>query len=318
LQLRAAGAPRSIWLDETMVAGALGLALTHALRAVIRRRGWLRAAPRPLGIRLAASALVLAVMQVGVVGAVEAALFKGPSIIALAFAVVRWTMAFLVWEGAYVSFSLLDARQRDATTRAQLEAAVRAAELRALEARLNPHFLFNALNSVRALIGDQPDKARDAITRLARMLRYTLAIERAAIVSLDRELEVVHDYLGIEQLRLDARLHVETDVDGAGAAQLPPLILQTLVENAIKHGIARLPSGGTVRLAAKLANNVLVIEIENPRSTAVPPADSTGFGLASARERLRLVYGDRAALDVDLSAPDRAKVRLVVPQGVAA
>jgi hypothetical protein len=305
-------------LGETVFAGILGAALTHGLRAVIRRRRWLRRTQRGLAWRMALAALAIAMLEVAALATIEARIYGPPRPVALIYAVVRWTMAFLVWGGAYVSLSLLDQQQRDALSHAQLEAAVHAAELRALEARLNPHFLFNALNSVRALVGDDPERARDAITKLARMLRYVLAIERDGVVGLDRELEIMNDYLGIERLRLDTRLQVVAAVDAAKGARLPPLILQTLVENAIKHGIARLPEGGTVHVSAQLRDGALAIEVVNPRSAAAATTESTGIGLANARERLRLVYGDRATLELDLSIPDRATARLVVPQGVHA
>ena len=131
-------------------------------------------------------------------------------------------------------------------------ARLQAAELRLLKSQLNPHFLFNALNGLRSLIADEPARARDAVTQLARTLRYTLASGDEDLVSLERELEMVEDYLALESLRLAERLRVERDIaPDARTARMPAMLLQTLVENAIKHGIAALKQGGTLRIEAQ-------------------------------------------------------------------
>src|SRR5262249_25971718 len=163
-----------------------------------------------------------------------------------------------------------------------------------------PHFLFNSLNSVRALIADDPARAQDAVTRLAHTLRYALAAGDDELVSLERELEMVDDYLGLEALRLGDRLRVERDTDGAGGARIPVMLLQTLVENAVKHGIAALPEGGTLRLAARLdrARGELVLDVDNPRPRAAATAGQ-GIGLANANQRLRLLFGPSAAVSLD-------------------
>jgi LytS/YehU family sensor histidine kinase len=171
------------------------------------------------------------------------------------------------------------------------------------------------LNSVRALIADDPTGAQKAVTQLARTLRYTLTAGQEEVVSLERELEIVADYLELESLRLGERLHIERTIAlDARVAHIPVMLLQTVVENAIKHGIAELPQGGVLRISADVRDGALIIEVENPRPTAPSQSPSPGVGLRNSAERLRLLFGSAAALDLDLSQPDRALARIRIPQ----
>jgi LytS/YehU family sensor histidine kinase len=226
---------------------------------------------------------------------------------------IFFVILFSAWVAAYLAIALQRQRHRAEVRQAQLGEALRAAELRLLKSQLNPHFLFNALNGLRSLIADEPDRARDAVTHLARTLRYTLASSDEDLVTLERELEMVDDYLALESMRLAERLRVEREIDPAARGmRVPAMLLQTLVENAIKHGIAELKAGGTLRLSARLDGAELVLRVENPRPPAPSPAAAPGVGLRNATERLRLLFGERARLQLDVSRPGvaRAEVRL--------
>ena len=184
-----------------------------------------------------------------------------------------------------------------------MQRAVHTAELRALEAQINPHFLFNSLNSIRGLVVEDPKKAQDMITRFAALLRYNLNHDRQHTVALSQEAEVVDDYLALESVRFEGRLRVQFTVDPAAESlQVPPMILQALVENALKHGIAKRPEGGDVRIHATAENRALVLLVENTGELAParPTRDGdTQIGLNNIRERLRLLYGDRATLSLE-------------------
>ena len=218
------------------------------------------------------------------------------------------------WVAIYLTFATLRHRYVADLRQVQLSEALQAAELRLLKSQLNPHFLFNSLNGLRSLIADEPDRARDAVTHLARMLRYTLASGDEDLVSLERELEMVDDYLALESMRFDHRLRVERDIDAAArSVRIPAMLLQTLVENGIKHGIATLKEGGTLRIMAKVANQELHLQVTNPRPTVSAAAESAGVGLRNAKERLRLLFGPRASLRLDLDQPGIATAALRVP-----
>lgn len=227
---------------------------------------------------------------------------------------LNWSAMIVVWTVLYFSITSLRDRRLAELRQSELARALKVAELRLLKSQLNPHFLFNCLNSVRALIADDPTGAQNAVTQLARTLRYTLTAGQEEVVSLERELEIVADYLELESLRLGERLRIERAIAlDARNAPIPVMLLQTVVENAIKHGIAELPEGGVLRISAALRDGALNIEVENPRPAAPSQSPSPGLGLRNAVERLRLLFGADAALDLDLSRADRALARIRIP-----
>jgi LytS/YehU family sensor histidine kinase len=220
----------------------------------------------------------------------------------------------LIWVGLYLGFAVQRHRYDAQVHQAQLAQLLHAAELRLLKAQINPHFLFNALNGVRALIADEPARAQDAVTQLARTLRYTLASNDDELVGLARELEMVNDYLALEGLRLAERLTVVRDIaPEATQARVPVMLIQTLIENAIKHGIAELKEGGTLRIEAHIVNAELTIQIMNPRPINAPVPPAQGTGLKNSSERLRLLFGSRASLRLDLSRPGEATAEVRLP-----
>jgi two-component system sensor histidine kinase AlgZ len=309
--------PTARAIEEPLLSAALGIALTHAVRTFAGRRDWVRRVNVGAVWRAAAIAIALACVQVGVLAAIEVGIYgdhpRTPALM-IVLAAMRWTLVFFVWLALYFGFALIRQRQQDELERIALEHALQAAKLRALETALNPHFLFNALNTVRALVADDNTRADAAITQLARLLRYALAAGREDLVSVARELEIVEDYLAIERLRLDTRLRIERDISPAATqCRVPAMLVQMLVENAIKHGVARRPDGGTLRITASMTDGVLAIEIENPRGPTGDRAASTGIGLANATERLHLLCGPTARLELDLTA-DAAIARLTIPQ----
>jgi len=171
---------------------------------------------------------------------------------------------------------------------AQLRAEAQRATLehQALRARLNPHFVFNALNNLRALINEDPARARDMVTHLSSTLRHALVHTEGGWVTLAEEWRVVQDYLAVEAIHYEDRLRVHTDIDPAAlSARLPPMALQLLVENAIKHGIAVHPGGGELHLCANLEGGRLQVEVDNP---AAHDAGSGGHGIGLAYLRAQL------------------------------
>jgi LytS/YehU family sensor histidine kinase len=152
------------------------------------------------------------------------------------------------------------------------------------------------------------------VTHLARTLRCTLASSDEDLVTLERELEMVDDYLALESMRLAERLRVERAIEPAArGTRVPSMLLQTLVENAIKHGIAELKAGGTLRIAARLEHRELILLVDNPRPTEPAPAANPGVGLRNATERLRLLFGARARLRLDLSQAGVATAEVRLP-----
>jgi len=195
-----------------------------------------------------------------------------------------------------------------------LQLAVREAELRTLEAQINPHFLFNCLNSIRGLVLEDPALAQDMVTRLSNILRYNLRRDVNHTVPLSCEVEAVSDYLALESVRLEERLRVRMAIEpDAAAFPIPAMLLQTLVENAVKHGIAPLPGGGELTVSARLDGQGLALEVDNPGRLAAPHPEASGMGLANARDRLRILYGSGASLRLE-DRGGRVAATVLVPR----
>jgi len=188
----------------------------------------------------------------------------------------------------------------------------REAELRALRAQLDPHFLFNSLNSISGLIAADPEKARKMCQMLGDFLRDSLSLGAAARIPLGREIALAEQYLRIEQVRFGERLRVQTDVAPEGRAlSVPALILQPLVENAVRHGIATRLDGGAIEIDARRSGDRALIVVSNPRDPDAARKGS-GLGLDIVRRRLAAAFGDRAAISIE-AAPESYRVSLSLP-----
>ncbi len=318
------------WSKAVMLWGAVclsGLGLTHLLRWVVRRHAWLSLPPVALLARIVAAALLISLIAHLITTALSLTIYDMPvAPIRRAFyrglpltnqlfnSFVSILTVNVLWMALYFGFTIQRHRSRGELRQAQLGAALQTAELRLLKSQLNPHFLFNALNAVRALIADEPARAQDAVTHLARALRYALASGEEDLVSLARELEMVEDYLALESLRLAERLNVVREIEPAATTvYIPMMLLQTLVENAIKHGIAPLRQGGTLRIAARAVDSQLVIQVVNPRPAGPTVITTQGVGLRNSARRLQLLFGSKASAHLDLSDPNLATAEIRLP-----
>ena len=207
-------------------------------------------------------------------------------------------LLFLLSSAIHYVFIALEAQE--AARRQALESAVlaREAELRALRAQVNPHFLFNSLHSIGALSSSRPAAARDMAVALGEFLRHSLRLGGLATVSLRQEVDLVAQYLAIEQVRFGDRLQVRIDVEAdAGACAVPPLLLQPLVENAIKHGVAGLIEGGLVSIVARRDGPRCRLELVNRFDPEAQARAGTGTGLRNVRDRVSTHYGTQASFD---------------------
>jgi two-component system sensor histidine kinase AlgZ len=184
--------------------------------------------------------------------------------------------------------------------RRELESKLMAqeAELRMLRTQIDPHFLFNSLNSISALTSQDAAAAREMTLQLADFFRHSLSLEAHEQATLEAEVQLVLDFLAIEKVRFGARLMVERAIgDDARQCLLPPMILQPLVENAVKHGIGNLTGGGTIRIAARRSGSLLRISVENDVDEDMPARPGTGIGLANVRRRLAAAYGHEGGVN---------------------
>jgi len=213
----------------------------------------------------------------------------------LAVAVVLYALAAALH---YLLIAFEDA-QRSERSALELEVHAREAELRSLRAQIDPHFLFNALNSISSLTGSDPAAARAMCLELAGFLRETLRLGGAASIPLAEEIALAERYLAVERARFGARLRVEREVTAeAGACEVPPLMLQPLVENAVKHGVAGLVDGGAVRIEARCGGGLLHLAVENPVDPSAPASPGEGVGLSNVRSRIAALHAREAQVEV--------------------
>jgi two-component system, LytTR family, sensor histidine kinase AlgZ len=212
---------------------------------------------------------------------------------------------------AYFAFESAQDESRRANTAAVL---AREAELKALKAQINPHFLFNSLNSVSALTAVDPAGAREMCLKLSDFLRTALRLGEQQNIAFGNELKLAQVYLEVEQVRFGKRLRIEREIDPrTESARVPPLIVQPLVENAVKHGIAGLVDGGTIRITAKIDGALLRVTVENDFDPDSPVPRRTGLGLANIRNRLSARYGENARLDIQ-KGETRFRAELILPR----
>jgi LytS/YehU family sensor histidine kinase len=232
---------------------------------------------------------------------------------AILFNLAFWVWFFLAWGAVYLAVAH-SARSADREQRlAEMREYAQEARLMALRYQVNPHFLFNTLNSISALILDGRSRdAEDMIARLSDFFRATLAVDPVAKTRLDEEIALQRAYLAVEQVRFpDMRVVIDLR-EGTECAQVPPLILQPLIENALKFGVARSAAATTVRVLAARCGETLYIRVEDDGARA-PPATGHGVGLTNVRERLRVLYEGKAALKTERGRPSGYRVTIEMP-----
>jgi sensor histidine kinase YesM len=210
-------------------------------------------------------------------------------------------------------------RSREAETKAlELQVLAREAELRSLRAQLDPHFLFNSLNSVAALIGTDNAAARQMCFLMAQFFRKSLTLAREQAISLADEVSLAQTFLAIEKVRFGERLRSRFDItDDVRDVAVPPLVLQPLVENAVHHGVAHLLEGGEVSVQARRREGFLELVVENPCDPDRPASRGTGVGLVNVRSRVETLCGHRASVDV-AATEESFRVSILLPAAAVA
>ncbi|HEY1770842.1 MAG TPA: histidine kinase [Chthoniobacterales bacterium] len=303
---------------------ALGVLLSHGYRAFLLRRGWLELPVPKLIPRAVAVNLLLAVVLVALVTLYFTILppsgqWYGKHGLTALFAtwavfVFNSFIIFTLWSGIYFGVAYFQQQRRAEIERYEAQTALAEAELRGLKSQLNPHFLFNSLNSLRALVLEDPARAQEAITQLSAILRYHLQSGERSLVPLAEEIETVEQYLALELIRFEDRLTIERALDPAALACLvPPLALQTLVENAIKYGVSRETGANRIDLSAAVRGADLQIVVGNTGSLRAAHNGSTGLGLTNLRTRLRLLFDGRASVELRENSAGRVEARLILP-----
>jgi LytS/YehU family sensor histidine kinase len=231
--------------------------------------------------------------------------------------VFRLTSTMLLWTLIYFAVHYFENYKQVQIESLIWEAAVKDFELKTLKSQLNPHFMFNALNSIRALIDLDPKNAQTAVTKLSNILRYSLKMERIETVSLGEEMQAVTDYLALESVRFEERLRYKIEIDPKTIGiEIPPMMIQTLVENGIKHGISKITTGGCINVKTELIGSSLHVLIRNSgqiNNGAI--LNASGFGISNTKHRLHLLYGEKASFSINNESKEDVLAELVIPTG---
>ncbi len=218
-----------------------------------------------------------------------------------------------IWNLLYYTFHYVERTIRQEVDTLKLQSLVKELELKTIKSHINPHFIFNALNSIRALVDENPSRARTAITELSNILRSSMQTEKMETVRLEQELNIVKDYLNLEKMRFEERLMIEMDIDENTLGQpVPPMMLQTLVENAIKHGISKNILGGIVRVSSDFVENKHELVVQNTGQLGVY-INGNGFGVRSTQDRLNLLYQGKATFAIRNLDNQMVESRITMP-----
>lgn len=218
-----------------------------------------------------------------------------------------------IWNLSYFAYHYISSLQQRILHEAQLATLVKELELKSIKAHINPHFIFNALNGIRALVDEDPEKARSAITTLSQLLRKSLNVQKGDLASFEDELEMVKNYLSLEQIRFEDRLKVHFDImENTLKQKIPPMMLQTLVENGIKHGISQEVKGGEVRIKSECKKDYYVLTITNTGKLREEQRPG-GFGLTSTINRLQLIYSGKGSFRIHQKTDNEVEAVVTIP-----
>jgi signal transduction histidine kinase len=304
-----------------VVLAIFNLVSTHFLRYIVKTYNWFKLNIPQLLLQSLLSLLALSCVNLvaqilinvafGTLNPIED--FRVLVILANLF---QAFLFYAVWFLLYFLFHFLD----NYNTSLKYEAKINEIRLNHLKSQLNPHFIFNALNSVRALVDEDPVKAKSAITRISNMLRFSLMMDKKQTIDFAEELNIVKDYLELESIRFEERLtihyHIEREAYGY---KIPPMMLQTIVENAIKHGISNLVKGGLIEVKCREGlNDDLYIQVKNSgHLDQVPSLKSKGdegHGLSNTVQRLKLIYGTHASFRIFNSGNQFVITEIKIPK----
>lgn len=299
----------------------IGIASSHLYRSTIQRLGWaklglIKLIPRVL-FGSAAFSVLFEVMYFILTGLFVEGGINELKPVELFTEWLNWSILYLIWSLIYFAFHFFERYKDEEIKNLRWEASKNEIELNKLKSQLNPHFIFNSMNIIRALVDEDPVKAKKSITQLSNILRKTLQMGKHKTVSFEDEMKVVMDYLELEKARFEERLVCESDIaPGSEKFQVPVLMIQTLVENGIKHGISQLPNGGKLILSTEIHEDCLHIRITNSGKLKSLKSKDSGFGLVNTKQRLQLLYGSNASLKIEDLNNGTVATDLVIPKNL--
>ena len=296
-----------------------GILTTHLFRLYIHRSGWLKLPVEKALLKLAVGILIFClfdtVIRIAAFNWLDPSGASRKIVFSTRFLLITVEngLCIIPWTLIFYFFHYIENSRKQQLDTLKLGALVKELELKTIKSHINPHFIFNALNSIRALIDENPMRARTAITELSNILRSSMQTEKQETVFFEKELGIVKDYLALEHIRFEDRLNVQYEIAENTLLQpIPPMMLQTLVENAIKHGISKQVSGGTVTIVSRMKERYHQLVIRNT-GRLNKSANEDGFGLISTRNRLHLLFGEEANFNIREINGNMVEAELHIP-----
>ncbi len=309
------------FFGRLLIVLALGIPVTHIFRNIIVKRNWLTLPFDKMIFRLIAmlavgsfiySFITLSLFEVCNLSEISSSL-KTQFLDRVILRFFDSVLVLMVWVLIYYMYHYFQRNKKQEIDTLRLQSLVKELELKTIKSHINPHFIFNSLNSIRALVDENPERARRAITELSNILRSSMQTEKLETVPLEQELNIVRDYLALEQMRFEERLKVNFTIDEDTLNQpIPPMMLQTLAENAIKHGISKRMDGGTVSIISDFVDNHHEVIIRNS-GFLNGNAGHIGFGIQSTQDRLDLLFGTKATFTIRDIPGNMVEAKVIMP-----
>ena len=310
-----------VYLSRLIIFVGIGFLMSHLMRTLVKGIALLS---KPLAYQILGFILISLVFAL-TIGFIEAQIIKMAGLeykeelkLAMSQQVIAnsfYSFIYLfIWNCIYFIYHYITETRQQQVDTLKLETLVKSLELKTIKSHINPHFIFNALNSIRALIDENPERARHAVTALSNILRSSMLTDQQETISLEKELNIVQDYLALEQIRFEDRLSVVYDIDDETLDHvIPPMMLQMLVENAIKHGISKLVEGGVVKIISKEENGFFSLIVQNT-GRFESRLNQDGFGIQSTESRLRLIFGTSASFSIFEKEDSIVEAKVIIPQ----
>lgn len=295
----------------------LNIFSSHFYRLLIKKKSWINDSFGVLSIKIIFSSILLGLVFSAITNFLSFLLFENVFVFIDLNSFLIGLFLYFVWNIIYFGYAYFDRSKNQEIERLKLTSEKNEIELQNLRSQLNPHFMFNSMNSIRALIDENPDKAKKAVTSLSAILRNALINTRDRLIPLKQEIETVQDYLSLEKIRYEERLTFNFDLAPTSLNILiPPMIIQTLAENAIKHGVAKKIAGGEVLIKSKLSDDNVIIQIINPGqlSNNSTQNDRPSLGILNTKRRLLMQYGDKASFSIKNLDADSVISTLTIPK----
>lgn len=294
------------WISLTLFAFS-GIGTTHLMRFVMQKLG-IKKKPfkkqifKIIGVLLIFSIIISTVSEIidSIIGYIPESMKSYGIIERMLIGSINSIGVLMIWNCLYYIYHFTEKNRIQELDTIRLESLVKSLELKTIKSHINPHFIFNSLNSIRALVDENPQRARKAITELSNILRSSMQAEKVDTVPFSQELDIVKDYLALEQMRFEERLQLEFNIDSTTLhLPIPPMMLQMLAENAIKHGISKQINGGIVCISSRINLDMHEITVENTGSLDEKLLDqNNGFGLKSTQDQLNMLYDGKASFSI--------------------